>query len=103
MNASGQPSVDARSKEARIIGSQLAFHKSGPRLFVLHYSGWLYECSFRLDHDPSTGTQDCGFVGATTWFATRPDFKLQGPNAQVQTVAGGVAEDDPEGEDWQLL
>jgi len=103
VDSNGQPSVDARSREARIHGPQLAFHKTDSRLFILHYNGMLYECSFRLDHDPSMGTQDCGFVGATTWFATRPDFKLQGPNARVQTVAGGVEEDDPDGEEWQLL
>lgn len=103
VDSSGQPTVDARSKQARILGPQLAFHKGDPKLFVLHYSGTLYECSFKLDHDPSLGTQECGFVCATTWFAVRPDFKVQGPVTQVATVAGGAHEDDAEAEEWQLL
>lgn len=103
IDLSGQATVDARSKQARILGPQLAFHKEDPKLFVLHYSGMLYECKFKPDHDPSLGTQDCGFVCATTFFAVRPDFKVQGPNTQVATVAGGAAEDDEEAEEWQLL
>lgn len=103
IDLSGQATVDARSKQARILGPQLAFHKEDSKLFVLHYSGMLYECKFKPDHDPSLGTQDCGFVCATTFFAVRPDFKVQGPSAQVATVAGGAVEDDEEAEEWQLL
>lgn len=103
IDSSGASTVDARSKQARILGPQLAFHKSEPKLFVLHYSGMVYECTFRPEHDPCLGTQDCGFAGATTWFATRPDFKVQGASAQVATVAGGSLEDDPEAEEWQLV
>eukprot|EP00927_Polykrikos_kofoidii_P071062 TRINITY_DN67397_c0_g1_i1.p1 TRINITY_DN67397_c0_g1~~TRINITY_DN67397_c0_g1_i1.p1 ORF type:complete len:499 (-),score=74.11 TRINITY_DN67397_c0_g1_i1:534-1862(-) len=95
---------DARSKQAKILGPVLAFHHKEPRLFVLHYSGVFYECSFRLDHDPTTGTQECGLVQATTWFATRPDFKVVGPSTRMATVAGGASEDGEEGvEDWLLL
>jgi len=103
VDLSGQATVDARSKQSNILGPQLAFHKTEPRLFVLHYSGVLYECNFRPDVDPSVGTQECGFHCATTWFAVRPDFKVQGPGSKVQTVAGGADEDDEEGEEWQLL
>lgn len=104
MDASGQPTVDARSKQARILGPQLAFHKTEPRLSVLHYSGILYECTFKPDHDPGSGTQDCGFLCATTWFAVRPDFRVQGPDTQqVPTVAGGASEEDDKAEEWQLL
>lgn len=103
VDSSGQPTVDARSKQARILGPQLAFHKSEPRLFVLHYGGMLYECSFREDHDPNLGTQECGFLCATTWFAVRPDFKVQSYNAQLATVSGGAQDGDEEAEEWQLL
>lgn len=96
-------SLDARSRQSRILGPTLAFDRTDARLLVLHYSGVLYECSFRPDHDPGQGTQDCGFVCATTWFATRPDFRLQGPCAKVATVAGGAAEGDEDAEEWQLL
>jgi len=103
VDSSGQPTVDARSKQARILGPQLAFHKTEPRLFVLHYGGMLYECSFREDHDPNLGTQECGFLCATTWFAVRPDFKVQSYNAQLATVSGGAQDGDEEAEEWQLL
>lgn len=106
VDQSGQATVDARSKQdgaARIHGPQLAFHRTEPKLSVLHYSGVLYECSFDPDRDPSMGTQDCGLVNATTWFAVRPEFKVQGPSTQVQTVAGGASEEDEEAEEWQLL
>jgi len=100
---SGQPAVDTRSKKARILGPQLAFHKTEPRLFVLHYNGVLYECSFQPDFDPSSGFQECGFVCATTWFATRPDFKVSGPITQLPTVSGGANEGDEEAEEWSLV
>eukprot|EP00930_Biecheleria_cincta_P056510 TRINITY_DN42615_c0_g1_i1.p1 TRINITY_DN42615_c0_g1~~TRINITY_DN42615_c0_g1_i1.p1 ORF type:complete len:469 (-),score=84.89 TRINITY_DN42615_c0_g1_i1:68-1474(-) len=100
---SGQPAVDTRSKQARILGPTLAFHKSEPRLFVLHYNGVLYECSFKPDYDLSLGHQECGFVCATTWFATRPDFKISNPITQQQSVPGGAHEGDEEAEEWQLV
>jgi len=104
MDSSGQPTVDARNSQARIFGPRLAFHPTEPRLSILHYSGILYECTFKMDHDMANGTQDCGLLRATTWFAVRPDFKVQGPNTRVATVAGGVGEDGDEGaEEWQLL
>ncbi|CAE8645816.1 unnamed protein product, partial [Polarella glacialis] len=90
------------SKQSKIVGPQLSFHQNEPKLFVLHYSGVLYECSFQPDCDPSLGAQDCGFVCATTWFATRPDFKVQG-ECTVTTVAGGAMDGDQEAEEWQLL
>lgn len=103
VDPSGQDSIDMRSKQANILGPQLAFHKTEPILYVLHYSGVLYECTFRPDSDPSQGTQECSFHSATTWFAVRPDFKVQGPCSKVPTVAGGAAEGDSEAEEWQLL
>lgn len=106
VDSNGQPAVDVRSQQSRILGPQLAFHTSEPRLFVLHYSGVLYECSFSPDHDVSAnGTQECGLASATTWFAVRPDFRLQGPGSQprVVTIGGDAGEGDEEGEEWQLL
>ncbi|CAE8625625.1 unnamed protein product [Polarella glacialis] len=103
IDSNGQPSVDVRSKQSKIVGPQLSFHQNEPKLFVLHYSGVLYECSFQPDCDPSLGAQDCGFVCATTWFATRPDFKVQGECTEVTTVAGGAMDGDQEAEEWQLL
>lgn len=98
----GAPSVDTRSSRSSITGPLLAFHRSEPSLAVLHYSGILYECSFRPDHDPVHGTQDCKFCGATTWFAVRPDFRVQGLTAQCQTVTVGEGEGG-DADEWQLL
>jgi WD40 repeat protein len=104
VDSNGQPAVDARSKQSRILGPHVAFHATEPRLFVLHYNGVLYECSFKPDHDINVnGVQELGLASATTWFAVRPDFRLQGPCTQVVTVAGGAQEDDEEAEEWQLL
>lgn len=103
VDAAGEPLVDVRDKQSRISGPQLAFHRSEPKLFVLNYSGVLYECSFRPDEPRDKGTQECAFVSATTWFAVRPDFKLQGPSTKIATVAGGAQEDDQDAEEWQLL
>ena len=103
-DVNGQPAVDTRSKQARIAGPQLAFHSSEARLYVLHYNGVLYECSFCLDHDSKNGTQDCSLAGASTWFAVRPDFRVQGASHQLATVAGGTSEDGDDGaEEWQIL
>mmetsp|Transcript_33423 Transcript_33423/g.92342 ORF Transcript_33423/g.92342 Transcript_33423/m.92342 type:complete len:471 (-) Transcript_33423:225-1637(-) len=103
-DSSGHPLVDARSKQARILGPQLAFHHHEPVLFVLHYSGVIYECGFSMEHDMAQGTQECCLARATTWFAVRPDFKVQGPSHRVATVAGGAGDDGDEGaEEWQLL
>lgn len=95
--------IDARCRQSQIIGAQVAFHKSEPKFFVLHYSGVIYECTFNELADSSTGTQECGFQQATTWFAVRPDFKVQGPPGRCTTVAGGAEEDDREADEWQLL
>jgi len=103
VDANGHPMVDVRGTAARMVGPQLAFHSTEPRLFVLHFSGMLYECSFKLDHDPSMGSQDCSFIGASTWFAVRPDFKVHDPTAKTETVAGGAASDDEGAEDWELI
>mmetsp|Transcript_11511 Transcript_11511/g.20741 ORF Transcript_11511/g.20741 Transcript_11511/m.20741 type:complete len:469 (-) Transcript_11511:16-1422(-) len=93
--------VDVRSsQQAHVVGPQVAFHETEPMLFVLHYDGVLYECSFKLDWDASLGTQDCGLICGTTWFATRPEFKIQGP---VATIPGGAQEGDPEADEWQGL
>lgn len=99
-DSNGTPSVDTRSKQAKIPGPLLSFHPTEPKLLVLHYSGVLYECSFRPDLDSANGLQECGFVRATTWFAVRPDFKVQGPGATPETVRG---DGDEGGEGWQLL
>ncbi|CAE7765163.1 ATG18A [Symbiodinium microadriaticum] len=88
----GQPAVDTRSKQSKIVGPILAFHKTEPRLYVLHFNGFLYECSFQPDYDLSRGAQECGFVAATTWFATRPDFKVSAPITELKTEPGGENE-----------
>ena len=98
----GQPAVDTRSKQSKIVGPILAFHKTEPRLYVLHFNGFLYECNFQPDYDLSRGAQECGFVAATTWFATRPDFKVSAPITELKTEPGGENESD-EAEEWQLL
>eukprot|EP00933_Yihiella_yeosuensis_P043990 TRINITY_DN39031_c0_g1_i1.p1 TRINITY_DN39031_c0_g1~~TRINITY_DN39031_c0_g1_i1.p1 ORF type:complete len:436 (+),score=87.09 TRINITY_DN39031_c0_g1_i1:87-1310(+) len=97
--------VDVRSKQSGIIGPQLAFHATEPRLYVLHYSGVFYECSFNPDHDLNHhGVQEMGYDAATTWFATRPDFKVQGLNTEVVTIEGGAQEGEGgEADEWQLL
>ena len=84
------------------MGPILAFHKTEPRLYVLHFNGFLYECSFQPDYDLRGGAQECGFVAATTWFATRPDFKVSAPITELKTEPGGENEGD-EAEEWQLL
>ncbi|CAK9099798.1 unnamed protein product [Durusdinium trenchii] len=84
----GTPAVDTRSKQATIAGPILAFHKTEPRLYILHYNGFLYECSFQPDFDPKA-TQECSFISATTWFATRPDFKVSKPITELRTEPGG--------------
>jgi len=102
VDGKGQSTVDVRSKLTNIHGPQIAFHKEDPRLFILHYSGVLYESTFQPDQDPALGAQECGFAGATTWFAVRPDFRVQGLG-EVATVLGGAAEDEDDQEEWQLL
>jgi len=96
----GHPAVDTRSKSANIAGPILAFHKREPRLYILHYNGFLYECSFQPDFDPKA-TQECSFISATTWFATRPDFNVSKPITELKTEPGGEGEDA--GDEWQLL
>lgn len=96
LDSGGQPSVDVRSRDSRIGGPQIAFHKSEPRFSVLHYSGTLYECIFKPDQDPGHGVQNCGFHSATTWFAVRPDFKVQTQSLQLEG-------NDDDGDEWQVL
>jgi len=64
LESSGQEMYDARSKRANIRGPEVTFHQTEPRLFVLHFNGVLYECTFK----PDEGPQDCRFVGAKPWF-----------------------------------
>jgi len=103
VDSNGHTAVDARGKQARIVGPQVAFHPTAPRLFVLHYNGILYESSFRLHDDPKNGVQECRFIGATTWFAVRPDFKIQDQVERLATVSGGSEDGDDEVDKWQLL
>jgi len=87
VDSNGQPAIDARAKQSQISGPQLAFHPKEPKLFVLHYSGILYEYD-------CTGMPDCSLVAASTWFAVRPGFKIQD--------VGGESQEENVGE-WQLL
>eukprot|EP00929_Paragymnodinium_shiwhaense_P061104 TRINITY_DN30514_c0_g1_i1.p1 TRINITY_DN30514_c0_g1~~TRINITY_DN30514_c0_g1_i1.p1 ORF type:complete len:470 (-),score=68.16 TRINITY_DN30514_c0_g1_i1:352-1761(-) len=101
--SNGQFAVDTRHhSDARIQGPKLAFHGKEPRLFALCHNGVMYECSFKPDHDPSSGTQDCKFVSATTWFAVRPDFQVQGATKTV-TAAGEDGDDDDGGDEYLLV
>ena len=56
-------------------------------------------CSFQPDADPKA-TQECSFISATTWFATRPDFQVSAPLTELRTEPGGEGD---EAEEWQLL
>eukprot|EP00812_Abedinium_dasypus_P016013 NODE_968_length_1288_cov_315.959448.p1 GENE.NODE_968_length_1288_cov_315.959448~~NODE_968_length_1288_cov_315.959448.p1 ORF type:complete len:372 (+),score=71.60 NODE_968_length_1288_cov_315.959448:3-1118(+) len=103
MDSSGEAAVDVRSAQARIKGPQVAFHPTEPKLLVLHYSGVLYESNFSPDHDPRAGAMECGLTSATTWFAVRHDFKVQGMGCELATVAGGSGEGNEEADKWQLL
>lgn len=96
--------MDVRGEGARILGPRVAFHPSETRLLVLHYNGVLYECGFNPDHDTASGSQECGLLQATTWFAVRHDFRVQGSSSQTATVAGGASEEgDDDAEPWQVL
>lgn len=108
----GRPAVDARAGKSNIMGPQVAFQRPSSdkgneqvKLFVLHYGGVLYECSFPEDPGPNnaSGTQDCMFLCATTWFAVRPDFKVQSPVGLTATIPGGAQEGEEEAEEWHLL
>lgn len=99
----GQPAVDTRSKQSNIAGPILAFHKTEPRLYILHYNGFLYEISFEPNFDPKA-TQECSFVSATTWFATRPDFQVPKAITELKTEPGGEGgEADDKADEWQIL
>eukprot|EP00403_Amphidinium_massartii_P016367 CAMPEP_0178417472 /NCGR_PEP_ID=MMETSP0689_2-20121128/24591_1 /TAXON_ID=160604 /ORGANISM="Amphidinium massartii, Strain CS-259" /LENGTH=322 /DNA_ID=CAMNT_0020038837 /DNA_START=207 /DNA_END=1175 /DNA_ORIENTATION=+ len=86
-----------------IRGPEVAFHRRLPRLFVLHYNGVFYECSFDPSLDPmSSGGQECRIVARTIWFAVRHDFQVHTSAAALQTVPGGQDSDD--GDDpWTLI
>lgn len=103
VDASGQPVVDTRCKQANICGPLVAFDKTEARFFILHYSGVLYECGFDDLAPPGGSAQECSLLNATTWFAVRPDFKVQSPVGRMATVGGGVEDGDEEAEEWQLL
>jgi WD40 repeat protein len=93
--------VDVRCSTSSILGPQVGFHGVEPRLLVLHYNGVLYEVGF--SEDAGSSQQECSYQTATTWFATRPDFKVMS-SVQVPTVAGGATEEEEEdAESWQLL
>lgn len=105
-DSNGQPAVDVRSKQAKMVGPQVAFHAKEPKLLVLHFSGILYECGFNPDHDPCAGHQDCALITASTWFAIRPDFRVftvQDQTAAEGKEAGGAILGEEGAEDWQLL
>ena len=94
---------DTRSKQSNIAGPILAFHKTEPRLYILHYNGFLYEISFEPNFDPKA-TQECSFVSATTWFATRPDFQVPKAIRELKTEPGGEGgEADDKADEWQIL
>lgn len=98
-------SKDTRSKQSNIAGPILAFHKTRtePKIYILHYNGFLYEISFEPNFDPKA-TQECSFLSATTWFATRPDFQVPKPITEFNTEPGGEGgEGEDKADEWQIL
>jgi WD40 repeat protein len=87
VDAHGLPTLDLRSRDSPLVGPKVAFAPDS-RLLVLHFNGFMYECRFDESQDGSH--QECQFLGASTWFASRPDFAMQVPC-------------DAEGDEWQLL
>jgi hypothetical protein len=87
VDAQGLPTLDLRSRDSPLVGPKVAFAPNS-RLLVLHFNGFMYECRFDESQDGSH--QECQFLGASTWFASRPDFAMQAPC-------------DAEGDEWQLL
>jgi WD40 repeat protein len=91
VDAQGLPTLDLRSRDSPLVGPKVAFAPDS-RLLVLHFNGFMYECRFDESQDGSH--QECQFLGASTWFASRPDFAMQ----VLEPVAM-----DAEGDEWQLL
>jgi hypothetical protein len=87
VDAHGLPTLDLRSRDSPLVGPKVAFAPDS-RLLVLHFNGFMYEC--RFDESQDCSHQECQFLGASTWFASRPDFAMQVPC-------------DAEGDEWQLL
>merc|ERR1719238_696409 len=76
VDAQGLPTLDLRSRDSPLVGPKVAFAPDS-RLLVLHFNGFMYECRFDESQDGSH--QECQFLGASTWFASRPDFAMQVP------------------------
>jgi hypothetical protein len=91
VSAQGLLTLDLRARDSPLVGPKVAF-APGSRVLVLHFNGFMYDCRFDENH---VGFQECQFLGASTWFASRPDFAMQ--PLEGPATAGG------EGEDWQVL
>jgi len=98
----GRSAIDVRHDQARILGPLLAFHRTEPRLTVLHYSGMLFEASYQQSLESPEDT-DCGCAAAEMWFAARPDFNMPRPGQQVASESGGGGEESFVAEDWEVV
>merc|ERR1719253_592576 len=82
------PTLDLRSRSSPLVGPKVAFSNEHPNhVLVLHFNGVLYECKF----DDGTAFQQCLFVGGSTFFASRPDFRM------------AANDDAPDAGEWSLV
>ena len=80
---------DVVMKGSPISGPICAFSKTSPNhVFIVHPNGLLYEISF--DESRTEFTQDCGFIGATAYFQSRPDFIIHTGRQDVHDDAWQV-------------
>mmetsp|Transcript_26194 Transcript_26194/g.57741 ORF Transcript_26194/g.57741 Transcript_26194/m.57741 type:complete len:398 (-) Transcript_26194:87-1280(-) len=99
----GADGGDVRRHPSSIRGAEVAFHPHLPRIYILHYNGIFYECSFDPNRDALSGGQECSIEATTVWFAVRPDFQVHTSATALQTVRGGQDSDDEDAEEWTLL
>lgn len=109
LEAAGQNAVDVRARNSNIQGPKVGFRGKEPVLLVLHYSGVLYEVTFRED-TPITAaggvggafeTQELSCTVSHMYFASRPDFRVHELSAEL--VADEGCDGDDNAEAWQLL
>ncbi|CEM00742.1 unnamed protein product [Vitrella brassicaformis CCMP3155] len=80
-----------------LVGPLCAFAGAhSNHLYVLHHNGVFYECRF----DPNLGNE-CTLLNVTTWFAPRPDFRIQSA-LKTETLRSEL-EGGHAGDEWQIL
>jgi hypothetical protein len=98
VDAVGKPSVDLRHPSpagSALVGPQVAFGSGDAQnhIFVLCYSGFLYEAQFEEAQFEAEEFHSCLLATPpTTWFGTRRDFHMHTEQPAPT-----------EGDDWQLL